>query len=103
MTLPSNDVSWRSLEAKAGEPEVQEWIRREIFKGTIRVVPVRGGGIRIIPIRDSPLTSESPRLGYTASPSSPASPGTTDAVLPHLAAGHRRGTAGSSKPLRTST
>jgi hypothetical protein len=40
---------WGALQAKAHLPEVQAIIRREIFRGTIRVVPAPGGRIRIIP------------------------------------------------------
>src|SRR5206468_12243934 len=40
---------WGALQAKAHLPEVQAIIRREIFRGNIRVVPVPRGGIRIIP------------------------------------------------------
>jgi hypothetical protein len=59
MMLPSITASWRSLEVNADKPEVQERIRQEILKGTIRVVPARGGGIRIMPIRDpSPASVE---------------------------------------------
>jgi hypothetical protein len=39
------------LEANADRPEVQERIRREIAKGTIRVIPVTSGGIRVVPVR----------------------------------------------------
>ena len=38
-----------ALPAKAHLPEVQAIIRREIIRGTIRVAPEQGGGIRIIP------------------------------------------------------
>jgi hypothetical protein len=41
---------WRDLEADAERPEVQELIRREICRGTIRVRPKPGGGIRILPV-----------------------------------------------------
>lgn len=40
---------WETLQANAHRPEVQEMIRREIRKGTIRVRPAVGGGIRILP------------------------------------------------------
>jgi hypothetical protein len=41
---------WRALEAGAHLPKVQEQIRREIRKGTIRVVPEGNAGIRIVPV-----------------------------------------------------
>jgi hypothetical protein len=41
--------SWGLLEANAHRPEVQERIGRAIRAGTIRVVPTREGGIRILP------------------------------------------------------
>jgi hypothetical protein len=50
---------WRSLEAGAHQSEVQEQIRREIRKGTIRVLPGPDGGIRIIPIPDASVNRES--------------------------------------------
>lgn len=49
MALESAGTRWRALQAEAHLPEVQEVIRQEISKGTIRVVPGPGGGIRIIP------------------------------------------------------
>jgi hypothetical protein len=44
------DPTWRDLEANAHLPEVQEIIQQEIRRGTIRVVPKPGGGIRIVPV-----------------------------------------------------
>jgi hypothetical protein len=49
MKLQSTDARWNALQAEAHRPESQEIIRQEITKGTIRVVPGPGGGIRIIP------------------------------------------------------
>ena len=43
---------WETLQARAHLPEVQAIIRRGISRGTIRVVPAAGGGIRIIPTTD---------------------------------------------------
>jgi hypothetical protein len=43
---------WAAWEARAGEPAVQELIRRSIRRGEIRVVPGPEGGIRIIPQRN---------------------------------------------------
>ncbi len=43
-------TGWSTLEANAHLEDVQEIIRSEISRGMIRVVPSRGGGIRIIPI-----------------------------------------------------
>ena len=58
MTTPAHEARWRLLEAEAAMPEAQEVIREEIRRGTIRVVPARGGGIRIIP--NAPATGEPP-------------------------------------------
>ena len=49
-----------ALQAKAHLPEVQAIIRREIFRGTIRVAPAPGGGICIIPTDG--CTVEEPEL-----------------------------------------
>jgi hypothetical protein len=51
---------WRSWEAEANQPEIQEQIRREIRKGSIRVLPGPDGGIRIIPTPDPSVNIESP-------------------------------------------
>jgi hypothetical protein len=42
------DARWRFLETHAHRENIQEVIREEIQKGTIRVIP-SPGGIRIIP------------------------------------------------------
>jgi len=49
MTPRSAAIRWRELQAEADQPEVQEIIRQEISKGTIRVTPGPDGGNRIIP------------------------------------------------------
>ena len=50
--MPSyNDMPWERLQANVHTPEGQEAIRREIRKGSIRVVPAGDGGIRIIPLQ----------------------------------------------------
>ena len=51
---------WHTLQENAYLPEVQAIIRREIFRGTIRVAPAPGGGICIIPTDGS--TVEEPEL-----------------------------------------
>ena len=55
---------WEILQAGAHLLEVQEIIRAEISRGTIRVVPAPGGGIRIrVPMnRVSPLEDNEPSL-----------------------------------------
>lgn len=40
---------WDMIEAESHLPSAQELIRREIEKGTIRVLPREDGGIRIVP------------------------------------------------------
>jgi hypothetical protein len=52
MPYPRNKSHWRDLESQAQCPEVQEFIRREIQCGTIRVQPNPAGGIRIVPIAE---------------------------------------------------
>jgi len=49
MTPYVRDSRWQALQAQADRPEVQEQIRHEIRRGTIRVRPAVGGGIRILP------------------------------------------------------
>jgi hypothetical protein len=49
MTTHSNHARLAHLQANAHQLDVQEEIRREISKGTIRVAPTSDGGIRIIP------------------------------------------------------
>jgi hypothetical protein len=48
MTPYVKESRWDALQANAHRPEIQEQIRREIRKGTIRVRPATGGGIRIL-------------------------------------------------------
>ncbi len=64
MIHPTDEARWRELESKAHLPEVQELIRQEIQRGTIRVRPKRGGGIRILPVgipeREEPIEVEPP-------------------------------------------
>ena len=44
----TSESRWGHLAAHAHLPEVQEMIRQEIRKGTIRVRPRSGGGIEIV-------------------------------------------------------
>ena len=50
MKHPPDEAYWRDLESNAYLPDVQELIRQEIQRGTIRVRPKPGGGIRILPV-----------------------------------------------------
>jgi hypothetical protein len=52
---PSRSEPWEEIQAKAHLPEIQELIRREIYRGTIHVLPLPDGGLRIIPNPDRPL------------------------------------------------
>jgi hypothetical protein len=47
----SGDERLRWLEANADRPDVQEMIREEIARRTVRVIPGPGDTIRIIPLR----------------------------------------------------
>jgi hypothetical protein len=49
MVSPLVDERLRWLEANADKPKVQELIRQEIARGTVRVIPGPGDTIRIIP------------------------------------------------------
>jgi hypothetical protein len=60
------DSRWVALQAKAHLPEAQAIIRREIFRGTIRVVPAPGGGIRIIPTTDGSPIEHQPEASRPA-------------------------------------
>jgi len=64
MIYPTVEARWRELESNAHLPDVQELIRQEIRKGTIRVRPKPGGGIRIVPVgvpeREEPIEVEPP-------------------------------------------
>lgn len=52
------DARWRFLETHAHRENIQDVIRQEIQKGTIRVIP-SPGGIRIIPCENnSPLAGQ---------------------------------------------
>jgi hypothetical protein len=57
MIHPTDEARWRELESNAHLPEVQELIRQEIQKGTIRVRPNPDGSIRIVPVQQ-PETRE---------------------------------------------
>ena len=64
---------WGALQARAQFPEVQEIIRNEISRGTIRVVPAAGGGICIIPTTghrafEAPEPFQSPDQSSSKSP-----------------------------------
>jgi hypothetical protein len=51
MARSGDSAYWRDLESHAHLPDVQELIREEIQRGTIRVRPTPDGGIRIMPVR----------------------------------------------------
>jgi hypothetical protein len=48
---------WEDLQAQAHLPEIQDLIRKEIFRGTIHVVPTSDGGVRIVPHAERPLAA----------------------------------------------
>jgi hypothetical protein len=52
MLPPPDEARRKWLEANADRPEVQELIRQEIARGTVRVAPAPGAGdgIRILPV-----------------------------------------------------
>ena len=61
-----DEARWRELELNADLPDVQEVIRQEIRRGTIRVRPTRVGGILIVPVgihrTEEPIEVEAPPL-----------------------------------------
>jgi hypothetical protein len=61
MARSGDEADWRDLEAHAHVPEVQELIRQEMRKGTIRVRPNPDGSIRIVPVRPAESGSRSDR------------------------------------------
>ena len=61
MARSGDDAYWRDLESHAHLPEVQEIIREEIKKGTIRVRPNPDGSIRIVPVRPAESGSRGDR------------------------------------------
>ena len=68
MTQSADDAYWRDLETNAHRPEVQELIREEIQRGTIRVRPSRDGRIRIVPV-DRPESEQPIELEVQPAPS----------------------------------
>jgi hypothetical protein len=52
--LPDERSYWEALSADSHRPEVQEMIRREIRKRTVRVVPLPGSPDRVRLIPASP-------------------------------------------------
>jgi hypothetical protein len=81
------DLTLRDLEANAHLPEVQELLQQEIRRGTIRVVPKPGGGIRIVPVgepeSDEPTETEPPPAPSEVAPS-PSSGAARRGRLPRL-------------------
>jgi hypothetical protein len=63
---PSGAERLRWLEANADRPEVQEFIRREIARGTLRVIPGPGDTIRIIPLRPDARPGQRSSMLYRA-------------------------------------
>jgi hypothetical protein len=55
MARSVDDAYWRDLESHAHLREIQELIRQEIRKKSIRVRPDRDGSIRIVPVRQPPI------------------------------------------------
>jgi hypothetical protein len=59
MKPESSANRWEMLQVRAHLPQVRAIIRGGISRGTIRVVPAPGGGIRIIPARGASLMDDS--------------------------------------------
>jgi hypothetical protein len=80
------ETLWAELEANAHRPEVQRQIRDAIRQGTIRVAPVGGDRIKIIPTgRPDPNSRVRSHVEGPAPPRAPApSPSTAQDARPAL-------------------
>ena len=72
MARSGDDAYWRDLESHAHLPEVQELIRQEIQKGTIRVRPNPDGSIRIMPVRQPEIRDPGPPVPRCDQPITPS-------------------------------
>ena len=70
---------WKTLQEECASSRSPAIIRHEISRGTIRVIPAAGGGIRILPMSgNSPIEEHEPfaviGLGLDERPSEDARP-----------------------------